>query len=122
MIETTVTQLEGLPRHISTHAAGVIISKDVLSEKVGLQKGAADIPITQQTMGYCEALGLLKMDFLGLQNLTILSQIIANLHSEDVEIDLDQIPLTDQKKLLKLFKKGTLMGFFNLNLQVSVGY
>lgn len=111
VIETTVTQLEGLPRHISTHAAGVIISKDVLSEKVGLQKGAADIPITQQTMGYCEALGLLKMDFLGLQNLTILSQIIANLHSEDIEIDLDQIPLTDQKTF-ETFQKGDTDGVF----------
>ncbi|MGX4763516.1 DNA polymerase III subunit alpha [Holzapfeliella sp. JNUCC 72] len=111
LIETTVTQLEGLPRHISTHAAGVIISKEALSEKVGLQKGSADIPITQQTMGYCESLGLLKMDFLGLQNLTILSQIIANLQSENISIDLDRIPLTD-KKTFETFQRGDTDGIF----------
>lgn len=101
----TAEHLENLPRHYSIHAAGLIITDDSLAEIVGLQAGPLGIPVTQQTKLNVESLGLLKIDFLGLRNLTILGNIIAALKSEGVEIDPNQIPLNDQETLA-LFQRG----------------
>lgn len=101
----TAEHLENLPRHYSIHAAGLVITDDSLAEIVGLQAGPLGIPVTQQTKLNVESLGLLKIDFLGLRNLTILGNIIAALKSEGVEIDPNQIPLNDQETLA-LFRRG----------------
>ncbi|MGP3255481.1 DNA polymerase III subunit alpha [Lactobacillus gasseri] len=101
----TAEHLENLPRHYSIHAAGLVITDDSLAEIVGLQAGPLGIPVTQQTKLNVESLGLLKIDFLGLRNLTILGNIIAALKSEGVEIDPNQIPLNDQETLA-LFQCG----------------
>ncbi|MDK6382991.1 hypothetical protein, partial [Citrobacter freundii] len=77
----------------------LVITDDSLAEIVGLQAGPLGIPVTQQTKLNVESLGLLKIDFLGLRNLTILGNIIAALKSEGVEIDPNQIPLNDQETL-----------------------
>lgn len=101
----TAEHLENLPRHYSIHAAGLVITDDSLAEIVGLQAGPLGIPVTQQTKLNVESLGLLKIDFLGLRNLTILGNIIAALKSEGVEIDPNRIPLNDQETLA-LFQRG----------------
>ena len=101
----TAEHLENLPRHYSIHAAGLVITDDSLAGIVGLQAGPLGIPVTQQTKLNVESLGLLKIDFLGLRNLTILGNIIAALKSEGVEIDPNQIPLNDQETLA-LFQRG----------------
>lgn len=101
----TAEHLENLPRHYSIHAAGLVITDDSLAEIVGLQAGPLGIPVTQQTKLNVESLGLLKIDFLGLRNSTILGNIIAALKSEGVEIDPNQIPLNDQETLA-LFQRG----------------
>ena len=101
----TAEHLENLPRHYSINAAGLVITDDSLAEIVGLQAGPLGIPVTQQTKLNVESLGLLKIDFLGLRNLTILGNIIAALKSEGVEIDPNQIPLNDQETLA-LFQRG----------------
>ena len=101
----TAEHLENLPRHYSIHAAGLVITDDSLAEIVGLQAGPLGIPVTQQTKLNVESLGLLKIDFLGLRNLTILGNIILALKLEGVEIDPNQIPLNDQETLA-LFQRG----------------
>lgn len=101
----TAEHLENLPRHYSIHAAGLVITDDSLAEIVGLQAGPLGIPVTQQTKLNVESLGLLKIDFLGLRNLTILGNIIAALKSEGVEIDPNRISLNDQETLA-LFQRG----------------
>ncbi|MCK9905936.1 DNA polymerase III subunit alpha, partial [Frankia sp. Cpl3] len=68
------TGLEGLPRHASTHAAGVVISREPLTEYVPLQTGSEGLTLTQYPMDVLEEVGLLKMDFLGLRNLTIIQE------------------------------------------------
>lgn len=107
----TAEHLENLPRHYSIHAAGLVITDDSLAEIVGLQAGPLGIPVTQQTKLNVESLGLLKIDFLGLRNLTILGNIIAALKSEGVEIDPNQIPLNDQETLA-LFQRGDTNAVF----------
>ncbi|WP_062047776.1 DNA polymerase III subunit alpha [Bacillus sp. JCM 19034] len=70
------TRLEGLPRHTSTHAAGIVISDKPLTEVLALQEGTTNVSLTQATMDVVEQLGLLKFDFLGLRNLTLLERIV----------------------------------------------
>lgn len=117
-------KLEGVARHASTHACGVVISPRPLQEYVPLQyairhgekknKGeeAAQVVVTQYEMHAIESLGLLKMDFLGLRNLTIIEntlKLIQKLHN--ITIDVDQIPL-DDKKAFELFQHGNSLGLF----------
>jgi len=108
-------KLEGVARHASTHAAGVIISRDPLIEHVPLQKSTkGDLVMTQYDMNAVEKIGLLKMDFLGLINLTILDtalRIIAR--TRGVHIDLKAIPLDDQKTY-DLLSAGETVGVFQL--------
>ncbi|MDR7426403.1 MAG: DNA polymerase III subunit alpha [Armatimonadota bacterium] len=108
-------KLEGVARHASTHAAGVIISRDPLIEHVPLQKSTkGDLVMTQYDMNAVEKIGLLKMDFLGLINLTILDtalRIIAR--TRGMRIDLKAIPLDDQKTY-DLLSAGETVGIFQL--------
>lgn len=76
----TALLLEGLPRHASTHAAGVVISDQALTEHIPIQGGHDGIHLTQYPMDLLEELGLLKMDFLGLRNLTLIENILKNIH------------------------------------------
>ncbi len=101
----TAEHLENLPRHYSIHAAGLVITDDSLAEIVGLQAGPLGIPVTQQTKFNVESLGLLKIDFLGLRNLTILGNIVAALRADGIDIDPNKIPLDDQETLA-LFQRG----------------
>lgn len=104
--------LEGLPRHVSTHAAGVVISDRNLLELVPLQRGSDEAFLTQYTMNEVEAIGLLKMDFLGLRNLSIIDFTLkAVKRVEGQEIRLKEIPLNDAKTLL-LFQRGETSGVF----------
>lgn len=108
----TASILEGLPRHVSTHAAGVVISDKNLLDLVPLQKGSDEAFLTQYTMNDVEAIGLLKMDFLGLRNLSIIDYALKAIKKvEKKEIRLKQIPLNDPKTLF-LFQQGDTTGVF----------
>ena len=111
-------RLEGIARHASTHAAGVVISREPLTSYVPLQrvsKGNGEATVmTQFTMEDIAQIGLLKMDFLGLANLTILGkakEIIR--HSRSIDIDLHQIPM-DDAKTFALLSSGETAGVFQL--------
>lgn len=103
--------LEGLKRHISKHAAGVIISNKELSNYVPLHLDSDGSYICGYTMNYIEGIGLLKMDFLGLKNLTIIDKVIKN-----TNIKFSDIPL-DDKKTYNLFINGNLDGVFQFESQ-----
>ncbi len=106
-------KLEGLSRNTSTHAAGVVISRDELTEYVPLYKGGGkDDVSTQFPMEDVEKLGLLKMDLLGLRNLTIISDTLDLIkEKEGIEIDISNIPL-DEQDVYEVFKKGDTDGVF----------
>ncbi len=108
-------QLEGVARNASTHAAGVVISDEPLTELMPLQKATnSDALMTQYEMHGIEALGLLKFDFLGLSNLTILRQAVDLVRQErEIEIDLDTIPL-DDARTFELLASGETTGIFQL--------
>src|SRR2546427_3145381 len=108
-------QLEGVARNASTHAAGVVISREPLTELMPLQKATnSDALMTQYEMHAIEALGLLKFDFLGLSNLTILRHAVDLVRRErGVEIDLDHIPL-DDATTFALLASGETTGIFQL--------
>ncbi len=101
----TACGIEGLPRHTSIHAAGLVISDKSIAKRVGLQAGPLNIPVTQQTKTNVESLGLLKIDFLGLRNLTILADILKIIRQKQPAFDPSRIPLDDQETL-KLFQRG----------------
>ncbi|MGB2813544.1 MAG: DNA polymerase III subunit alpha [Dehalococcoidales bacterium] len=111
-------KVEGVARHASTHAAGVVISQEPLTRHVPLQRGSKandqESVMTQFSMGDIAEIGLLKMDFLGLANLTILEkarEIIAENHG--VEIDLHSIPMNDARTF-SLLSSGETTGVFQL--------
>ncbi len=105
--------LEGYPRHTSIHAAGVVIGDDILSKYVPLQESDG-ILVTQYPMGALEQIGLLKMDFLGLRNLTIIKDTSELVRAgEDVDFDIEKIP-PDDKKTFELIQKGDTDGLFQL--------
>jgi len=108
-------QLEGVARNASTHAAGVVISREPLTELMPLQRATnSDGLMTQYEMHGVEALGLLKFDFLGLSNLTILRQAVDMIRDHrGVEIDLDNLPLEDGKTF-DLLASGETTGVFQL--------
>ncbi len=107
--------LEGVARNASTHAAGVVISREPLTELMPLQKATnSDSLMTQYEMHAIEALGLLKFDFLGLSNLTILRHAVDLVkENRGVEIDLDTIPL-DDTRTFELLASGETTGVFQL--------
>src|SRR6185503_12757250 len=108
-------QLEGVARNASTHAAGVVISDEPLTEIMPLQKATnSDSLMTQYEMHAIEALGLLKFDFLGLSNLTILKNAVDLIRAHrGINIDLDHIPL-DDAKTFELISTGETTGIFQL--------
>lgn len=106
--------IEGINFNIGTHAAGVIISRDSLSDMVPIQKSKDGIIITQYSMIDSEKLGLLKMDFLGLRNLTIINNTVKSIkQNHNIEIDIDKISLDDQETF-KLLSNGDTDGIFQL--------
>jgi DNA polymerase-3 subunit alpha len=108
-------QLEGVVRNASTHAAGVVISREPLTEIMALQRATnSEGVMTQIEMHGVEALGLLKFDFLGLANLTILRTAVDRIReTRGIEIDLDKIPL-DDAKTFALLASGETTGVFQL--------
>ncbi|MBO0453704.1 DNA polymerase III subunit alpha [Candidatus Enterococcus murrayae] len=108
----TALALEGLPRHVSTHAGGVVISDMNLLGVVPLQNGSEDILLTQFTMTDVETIGLLKMDFLGLRNLSIIDNALQNVRRiYREELNLKNVPL-DDPATLALFQRGETSGVF----------
>ncbi len=105
-------RLEGLARHASTHAAGVVISPRPLTEIVPLYKSNKDEITTQYDMNALERIGLLKMDFLGLTTLTVLDDAVRMIkQNRSMEIDLDNLPL-DDTSIYALFARGDTTGIF----------
>ncbi len=112
---TIAKQLEGVSRHASTHAAGIVISRDPLTEIMPLQRATdGKTTMTQFEMHACEALGLLKFDFLGLINLTILAEAVELVRTHrSISLDVDNLPL-DDAKTFELLGRGDTMGVFQL--------
>ncbi len=104
-------QIEGFPRHTSSHAAGIVMCKKDLDEVIPLTKNEG-IYLTGFSMEYLEELGLLKMDFLGLKTLTTIMNILEDIEvGEKKKIDFNQIPLEDQN-VLGLFRNADTTGIF----------
>ena len=106
-------RIEGFPRHVSTHAAGVIISPADLRNFTAISKGATNVYLSQYEAGDLEAIGLLKMDFLGLRNLTMIQEISALINENDENFDINKIPLND-KMTYELIASANTMGIFQL--------
>jgi DNA polymerase III subunit alpha len=106
--------IEGLMRHVSTHAAGVVISPVPLTELVALQRGQGQGVLTQATMGVVEEIGLVKFDFLGLRNLTLLERVVSIIEEYSGEvIDVRNLPIDDHKTYQLLAESDTT-GVFQL--------
>ena len=108
--------LEGLARHASTHAAGVVISEGPLTDHVPLYKGANDEIVTQYTMGDVEKIGLVKFDFLGLKTLTMIHRaeiLINETHPDRPPLAVEQLPF-DDAKTFELLSSGKTTGIFQL--------
>lgn len=110
----TATQLEGLYRHASTHAAGLVIGDRSLPELVPLYRDPrSDMPVTQFNMKSVEKVGLVKFDFLGLKTLTVIQRAIELLKRRDIDVDIENIPL-DDPKTFELLTNGDTVGVFQL--------
>ncbi len=116
IIVDTARGLEGLKRQWGVHAAGVILGRDPLLEIIPIQRREADgAVITQFDMVACEATGLLKMDFLGLRNLSVLDDCLANIKKNRSEtVVLEDLPLSN-KKTFELLARGETLGVFQLD-------
>jgi DNA polymerase-3 subunit alpha len=111
---TIALKLEGLYRHASTHAAGVVIGDRPLSELVPLYRDPrSDMPVTQFNMKWVELAGLVKFDFLGLKTLDVLQQTVELLRDRGVDIDLANVPL-DDAATYALIAQGDTSGIFQL--------
>ena len=110
------TKLEGLARHASIHASGVVIAPKPLMEFVPLYRSAEEDICTQYDMNSLDAVGLLKMDILGLRTLTVIEKTFELLREQDVRIDKKTIPL-DDKKTYQLLQKAETVGVFQLESQ-----
>ncbi len=108
-------KLEGMHRHASTHAAGVVIGSDSLSEIVPLYSdNRASIPTTQYSMKYCEAAGLVKFDFLGLKTLTLIQKTVEMVAAnEGIKIDIDTVTY-DDAPTFKMLAEGKGIGVFQM--------
>ncbi|HEX7391308.1 MAG TPA: DNA polymerase III subunit alpha, partial [Acidiphilium sp.] len=110
-------QVEGLYRHASTHAAGVVIGDRPLADLVPLYRDPrSEMLITQYSMKHVEKAGLVKFDFLGLTTLTILDRAVKFLHGLGVELDLARIPL-DDAKTYEMLSRGETGGVFTFETQ-----
>ncbi|MCD7799926.1 MAG: DNA polymerase III subunit alpha [Ruminococcus sp.] len=106
----TAKRLEGMPRNVSTHAAGVIISAVPISDIVPIKKNG-DVIVIQYTMGVLESLGLLKMDFLGLRNLTVIKDCQNYIKAKGLDFNINDIPI-DDPKVYSMLADGKTMGVF----------
>ncbi len=124
----TAKRIEGLSRHAGVHAAGVVIAKEPLSESIPLYRSNEGLPVTAYEMGILEKIGMLKMDFLGLSNLTVLAKAIQNIKSTHRHLSEQQlmiehpvlsegghraIPFEDQKTY-DMLSRGDTVGVFQL--------
>lgn len=103
-------KIEGMPRHASTHAAGVVICPAPVSNYVPIQKNG-DVTVTQYTMTALERLGLLKMDFLGLRNLTVIKDASDFIRRKDPDFDINKIPI-DDPEVYEMLSQGQTTGVF----------
>lgn len=109
-------RIEGMPRHTSTHAAGVVITKKPLYEYLPVFASEGQL-VTEYDKDCVEELGLLKMDFLGLRTLTIIADTVENIkHSRNIAVDIENIPLIDEKTS-KLLTNGDTGGVFQMESQ-----
>lgn len=107
-------KVEGMPRHASTHAAGVVISREPLTHYVPLQEGSEQIPLTQYSMEHLEAIGLLKMDFLGLRTLSIVERTLGWIKERhNKEIDFRTVR-DDDGLTYAMLGRGDTTGIFQL--------
>jgi DNA polymerase-3 subunit alpha len=110
----TALKIEGLYRHASTHAAGVVIGDRPLDELVPLYRDPrSDMPVTQFNMKFVEQAGLVKFDFLGLKTLTVLQKACEFIHRNGGSIDLETIPLDDRRSF-DMLSRGDTVGVFQL--------
>jgi DNA polymerase III subunit alpha len=110
-------RLEGLHRHASTHAAGIVIGERPLTEMVPLYRDPKSLmPVTQFNMKWVEQAGLVKFDFLGLKTLTVLQTAVALLHKRGIDVDLASVPLDDEKTYAML-ARAEAVGIFQLESQ-----
>ena len=110
-------RLEGLTRHASTHAAGIVIGDRPLSELVPLYRDPkSDMPVTQFNMKWVEPAGLVKFDFLGLKTLTVLDVAVKLLRQRGIEVDLTTLPLDDAKSY-QMLARGDVVGVFQVESQ-----
>ena len=113
----TFQKPEGLLRHASTHAAGIVISDEDLNKSVPLYKDSkSEIPVTQFSMKYVEKIGLIKFDFLGLKTLTVTHETVKYLKKREIYVDIENIKIND-KKTFDLLKNGNTTGIFQLEGQ-----
>ena len=109
--------LEGLFRHASTHAAGIVIAENPLDDHIPLYKDPkSEIPVTQFSMKYVEKIGLIKFDFLGLKTLTVINETLKILKKRSIDLDIANINL-DDSKTYKMLKEGLTTGVFQLEGQ-----
>ncbi|WP_373229462.1 DNA polymerase III subunit alpha [Cohnella sp.] len=107
-------RVEGMPRHASTHAAGVVISSNPLTDYVPLQEGTDGVPLTQYSMEHLEAVGLLKMDFLGLRTLSIIERTLASIREQtSQEFRWEEVSYADGPTY-ELMGRGETTGIFQL--------
>ena len=110
----TAMQLEGMYRHASTHAAGLVIGDRPLPELVPIYRDPrADLPVTQFNMKYVEQVGLVKFDFLGLKTLTVMQKALTLIEESGTSIELENIPLNDLNTF-KILAEGDTVGVFQL--------
>lgn len=110
----TALKLEGLPRHTSTHAAGVVISEQPLVDVIPIQQGHDQIYLTQYSMEHLEELGLLKIDFLGLRNLSLIESILKSISRKTSQkLNIKMIPMDDEATY-QLISLGQTTGVFQL--------
>jgi DNA polymerase III subunit alpha len=110
-------KLEGLTRHASTHAAGIVIGDRPLSDLVPLYRDPkSDMPVTQFNMKWVEPAGLVKFDFLGLKTLTVLDVAMKLLRKRGVDFDIGRIPI-DDKKTFEMLARGDVVGVFQVESQ-----
>jgi DNA polymerase III subunit alpha len=110
-------RLEGLTRHASTHAAGIVIGDRPLSELVPMYRDPkSDMPVTQFNMKWVEPAGLVKFDFLGLKTLTVLDVAIKLLKPRDIHVDLATLPIDDAESY-QMLARGEVVGVFQVESQ-----
>ena len=115
---STALKLEGLQRHASTHAAGVVIANQDMTDIVPVYKDMnAEMLVVQYSMKYAEAAGLVKFDFLGLQTLTVITKTLQLIEDSGIQIDIESIPL-DDPKTYEMLSSGLSTGVFQFE---SVG-